>query len=370
MNLLKMRVSIFWHQSWIRTAPPGEPGVIDRGRHFNLMDEPRRQQSGPLTAPWPPDRGQGFWERYLGLWRELDWVDPREAWRYLVPLRSAAAPLDIVADGDDTKVMTEGFLHPWGGSLLTHLTLTGDWPDLASAADRIRELRRESCFTQGNAGPFRLDDLAKQGLHALCPLAVDATPGRVSEGFSVFSVLTAVGDPAEFDPREEATGVARFLHAVTSFSSTWRQDTLPALAAAKVAGKSTSPAAHLVYGSARARAIWSPTHFTITQEQRDSPQRNEKRIAVGCHHRNLTLASTQVEAMSRFVAEAADRLEGGRLANEHASLAGCAAARLGDLYIGTNDTYRSGALRAQIDAGPFLAAINVVRTAREMPPIV
>jgi hypothetical protein len=377
MKLLKMKLSVFWHQDWMDPAPLAEPRALDRSGYYELMGQPRASQSGPLTAPWPPVKGQGFWERYLAQWRTLEAVKKDPAWRALVPLRVTAAPLQVQVEGEDANAASEGFIHPWGGSFAVHLNLTGQWADLPSAAARILELRREKCFalaTDAGAELLRMDDLSTRGLDALRAHAAAASAGAVGDGFSVFALLAAVGEAAEFAPGTEATGVARFLHAVASFSPTWADDTVPAPAEAKAGGKRTGPASHLIYGTARGRAIWSPARFLISPQQwqleQKQPGSAPRRTTVGCHHRNLTLASLQTEAMARFTSASAARLAAGtRLANEHGMLARCAAGRLGDLYQGLPNTYRSQSVRTQLDDGDHLAAINAIRATAAMSPI-
>ncbi len=389
MKLQRMNLSVFWHQGWMRPEPRATAGALSRAAYYELTAKPRATQEGPLTSPWPPLKGQRFWESYLSSWWGLEAIGKDSAWRALVPLRTAAAPLRFTADADDTKVSTEGFLHPWGGTFVVKLELRGEWPDLPSAAERILELRGGRHFTLAEDGAeetrlFLLDDLAKPGLDVLRGLAAEAVPGPISPGFSVFALLDARGAPAEFDPTDEGTGAARFLHAVTSFRPTWEEDTLRPLARAKVAGRETAPKSHLVYGGSRTRAIWSPGAFTRTQQSRAQKptgsgrrragkvgRRGESWSAISCHHRNLTLVSMQTEALSRLASETAARLAAGTpLDNEHDLLARCAVGRLGALYEGLEAvTYRSGSPRRQIEDGEFLAPINAVRLAREMPKI-
>ncbi|MGV1050324.1 MAG: hypothetical protein ACOYD4_17575 [Solirubrobacterales bacterium] len=349
-----MRFSVLWHQDWMDPAALARPRALDRVDYQELFQTARRAQLGPLTVPWPVHESQGFWERYLSQWRTLAAVKAREAWRASVPLRSSS-PMLLVSDDEDVTVATEGFIHPWGGTFVITAKLTGSW-SLEAAAERVRELRREKGFASSapEAAWSRLDDLAAQGLDALREDAGAAVAGSRSDGFAVFSLLHGDGAEADFDPREDATGAARFLHAVTSFSPTWASDELRPLDQAKVAGLSTGPPTHLIYGSPRARAIWSPAHFTLPA--------GPSQTTLGCHHRNLVLASMQTESLARFAAATADRLGTNRaLSDEHRSQIGCAVVTLADLYTGSPRTYRSGSVRAQLDQAQLLPPINEVR---------
>lgn len=246
MTLNRMRLSVLWHQDLMDSAPLALPRVLDRYGTYSDVFAGSATEHDPFTPPWPGHSRQGFWEWYLRRPATLAAIGARTAWRALIPLRFAT-PLSLDALGGGVTVISEGLLHPWGASLVVTFAIDGKWPDFGAAIDRLRQLRREPCLVaaEGEAArPQRLDEVAIAGLARLREKAMQATPGRTSEAFSVFSLLRADGDRSRFDPtREDA---ARFLHAATSFSDTWEHDALPELAKANVAGISAAPASHLI----------------------------------------------------------------------------------------------------------------------------
>ncbi len=363
MTIRRVKFSVLWHQHWLPRESLVETMALDRTSFEETVAIARREQTGPLTSPWPVTERQKFWEFYLGRSPTLEGAPVRDVFRFLVPLRSAGQPLELLADGDDTRAATEGFLHHWGGTLVINLALAGDWGSLAEVADRIVQLRREPCFSTSPGGPQRrLDDLAADGLAALRPQAVKAIAGATSDGFSVFSLTTAAGEPTDFDPTVEATGAHLFLHAVTSFSSIWRSEKPRPLGEAAVGGKKTGPTSHFLYGAARGRAIWSPENFAVEPAVPGAPPPPRRKPTVGCHHRNLVLASMQTEALARFAADAADRLHANlALSSQHDLLARLALGKLDEIYAGDRSTYRSGSLRAQIDDAQLKGPIDAAR---------
>jgi hypothetical protein len=356
-----VRLTLLWHQNLMAAEALARPSVTDIGAYQELFNTARKDQTGQLSLPWPDYGQQLFWERYLRRWHQLPAATAREGWRALVPLR-ATAPLALWAKDPDTTVWSEGFLHPWGATFLLTLNVTGRWPGLGDAAQRLIELRRERSFTlEGREGDHRLEDAATAGLEALASRADDAASGTRWDPFSICTLLAAKGSPAAFDPALEETGVARFLQAVSTFNPNWESDAVRPAAAAKVAGKSAAPASHLVYGTKRGRAIWSPTNFSKTPGGGPS--------TLGCHHRNLVLASMQTEALGRFAEDTANRLGAGTaLSGEQKTQAGWAVRILGDLYLGSN-TYKSGSVKAQIAQSQLLEPINAVRAEHGLPAI-
>ncbi len=359
-TLQRLRMSAFWHQTLLPDKPQARPEVLDRSAYQALFNTARGAQKGSLTVPWPAHERQGFWERYLPRWPSLAAVPGREAWRLLVPLRSAS-PLRIDA-GEGISATSEGFLHPWGATFLVTFRIDVEWPSLGDAVEALNELHRAACLELPDAQPgrkLRLDDAAGVGLAALGSLAVNSEAGPWRDGFSTVTVMAAKGERALFDPTAALT--TKFLHAASSFSETWEEDTPPTLAEAKVAGKRTAPPSHLVYGDGRGRVIWSPERF-----RKGSPSQSPSTLS--CHHRNLVLASIQTEATGRFVELTAERAAHGiQLSSEHLTQAGWAVRILRDLHAGSTSTYRSGSPRAQIEQNGWLTPIATVAELAGVP---
>jgi|GEM_PF-4334140 len=361
MDIRWIKLTLLWHQNLMPADARARPQVTDVGTYQELFNTARENQTGLLTVPWPDYEKQLFWERYLRRWHQLPEATAREGWRALVPLRTAA-PLILQAEDADTSVWSEGYLHPWGVTFLLTLTVTGKWSELGEAADRLVEVRGGQRFViAGREAGCGLEDAATAGLGALAELAGEAAQGTRWNPFSICTLMAAKGIPDAFDPSVEETGVARFLQAVCTFNANWRQDEVRPAADAKVAGKAKAPASHLVYGTQRGRAVWSPVNFSKGTGKGPS--------ALKCHHRNLALASMQTEALGRFAEDTAARLGvGTELSAEHRTQSRWAVRALGDLYEGS-DTYKSGSVKAQIAQSGLLAPINAVRAEHELPAI-
>ena len=176
----------------------------------------------------------------------------------------------------------------------------------------------------------------------------------------VFTLIDADGDPQRFEPSEEA--VRRFLHAVTSCSDTWEQDALPDLEKSKVAGISAAPLSHLVYGTRRARAVWSPGRFLAKP--------GAKKPTLKLHHRNLVLATAQTEAILGLADSAARRRSGGLACRANCGPWPELPPRSSAAF--TRDRVAATApdsIKAQIDSRERLAAINRILTDAGRPEI-
>jgi hypothetical protein len=154
----------------------------------------------------------------------------------------------------------------------------------------------------------------------------------------------------------------RFLDAVTTWAPTWKSAALPKLSdvALPLRGSGT-PAGHVLYRRGRARAVWFPGSFTI-------PSGSVRTLT--CYHRNLVLASLQVESLAGFAAATTQFLRnGGRLSDAHFDAATRAGDILGRFYGGAPSIYRSRSLQAQVDDGSFVTDINTMRAAVGRTPL-
>ncbi len=144
------------------------------------------------------------------------------------------------------------------------------------------------------------------------------------------------------------------LEGVTRWSPGWLYDPLPDLEDRTIDIK-TSPPSHVLYGRAKARAVWFPERFTHP----DNPS------SLNCYHRNLTFSSMQVESLCGLAAAAAERLGNNQLDSE--GLRDCArqaGGALGRLYGGGGvhkRSYRSMSPRVQIEQNGFVTDINTIR---------
>jgi hypothetical protein len=107
----------------------------------------------------------------------------------------------------------------------------------------------------------------------------------------------------------------------------------------------------LVYGTNRGRAVWFPDLLA-----------DSVRPTLACYHRNLALASMQVESLCGFAHGIASQVnENNALNFAEEECARNAAGLLGRLYGGKSSIYRSWSVRAQIDQNNFVSDIDTVR---------
>lgn len=356
-KLQKIRWSMAWHRNWMSSTAQAPPDIVTIQQLDEIYGPGPGRFTGPLTVAWPRRQEQGFWERYLRRWDALPSARPRECRRALLPVRSGR-PVAVEADGDDAAVATECFLHQWGASVVVTINLKAPDRDLARTVERLLELRHEDRFTVEGGPLVTLEEVAAATFDRVRDTYAPEAEEQFGEPISILTVLQGTGEKVEIDPAAEPT--ARFLHAATSFSLIWKEDTLPELAAATVARLKHAPSSHVIYGNSRGRAIWAPTFFLARPEA----------STLSCLHRNQTLAAMQTEAMGSFVADTVRRMEQAvALSGEHRDRSRLAAEALAKLYRGDPETYRSGAIMAQIKAGGYVEPINRILVANQRPEL-
>jgi hypothetical protein len=319
---------------------------------------------GDLEQPWPRPSGQYFWTYYLE-GSTPGHITGVRAWKALVPFRGGF-PATVSAPWlGPGRLMLEGYFYPHGVALvLTSACLSS--LTLEEAVGKAFEVRRTGRFEvdwRGRAGsePLSLDALAGKGLTALRTRAFGegAAPGdRSVTPFTVATVVRGSGvDPGA--PLEEGGAVHRALEALTTWRPTWQYDVLPELSAVSLAIR-TAPPSHVLYGCGRGRAVWFPALFA--REGGDLR-------SLSCYHRNLVMASLQVESLGGLVSATARQIRGGTaLSPAHRECARRAAGILGRLHGGV-ETYKSSSPPAHIEQNDLIPPLNRVRDYFNMPPV-
>lgn len=402
-EILEMRLSLIWSETVLHLLGKNVPAdaplkALGRRATYELLFEQmlESQSAGtPIHAlmgatkpvpvlgpPWPKPEGQRYWQRYLES-STLGNLSGSVAWRGLVPLRSKFPIIVVPGQWLPTspvpvkiRVLREAFFYPHGCAFV--LTLIAEvkqtqppGPGLAlfDAVDLAFKLRRDKFKVtwDGNAGLYSgvqwpngpdeitLDQLAGKALPVICATAFGpaaaANSAQVLDPFTIFTVVRGRGVDPALAPTDE---VRRALEAVTRWSPSWRFDVLPDLEARKIDIK-TSPPSHLLYGRAKARAVWFPERFTAA----DNPS------SLACYHRNLTFSSLHVESLCGLAATTAERVRNNQLDSE--GLRDCArqaVGGLGRLYGGGGihkKSYRSMSPRVQIEQNNFVPDIDLVR---------
>src|SRR6187401_1527428 len=114
---------------------------LRRHAYYSLFDGAREKwppQAAP-APPWPKRGYQGFWVEYFEDKLPLDQITGGKAWHALVPIR-LPAPVTLTAARVD-RVQTEGFVHPWGVTLVVTLTATGSWDNTTALGQLLFDIR-------------------------------------------------------------------------------------------------------------------------------------------------------------------------------------------------------------------------------------
>jgi hypothetical protein len=385
-QILEMRLSLIWTETildLLKKTPPADAPLKTLGRRatYEVLFEQLLGGGTPsipyLHPPWPKARGQLYWQRYLES-SELATLKSSAAWHGLVPLRTTlpatvkpAQWLAKVPAAVEINVNPEAFFYPHGSAFVVTVIarLKKEPPTLPlfDAVDLALRIRRDKFSVKwdgsgsffagaqwGNvASEMTLDQLAERALAAIRVSAFGSAAAAppVIDPFTIFTTVRGRGvDPGQ--PVDDE--MRRALEAVSRWSPSWRYDPLPDLTDRKIDIK-TSPPSHVLYGRAKARAVWFPERFTHL----DIPR------SLACYHRNLTLNSMQVESMCGLAASVAALLGNDQLDSE--SLRDCArqaGGALGRLYGGGGvykKSYRSMSPRVQIEQNGFVPDINTVR---------
>jgi hypothetical protein len=132
---------------------------------------------------------------------------------------------------------------------------------------------------------------------------------------------------------------------------------------AEMSSKMSTPTKGDVFcASQRGRAIWFPDLFT---------QNDRTLHSLACYHRNLVLASMQVESLGLLILATAKQRQNGEdfYSPDHRECARRAADILGRLHKGSYSTYRSYSSRVQIEENNVKEPLTKIRSFFDMPPL-
>lgn len=316
-----------------------------------------------LEAPWPRPSGQYFWTYYLEGCTPGR-VSGVRAWKALVPFRGEV-PATVEAPWlQPGRLTLEGYFYPHGLALVVTASCRSALTpgEAVEKAFEIRRTKRYSVEWPSREGSdvLALDALASRALFELRrrSFLFAGVDDRSVTPFSVTTVVQGEGVDPGAQPQRGGK-VQRMLEAVTTWWPTWRYDELPELENATLKIR-RAPPSHVLYGHKRGRAVWFPALFT---------QKGGDLHSLSCYHRNLVLASLQVESLSGLVAVTAKQIdEGAWLAASHQECARRAAGILGRMYGGVA-TYKSWSPRVQIEQNDLVPVVNRVRDYLDMSPL-
>jgi hypothetical protein len=315
------------------------------------------KRDGPIQPPWPDRAGRGFWAYYFEQQRPLEAIKGDHAWHGVAPMRQEF-PFSVKSTDERLRPAPEAFIYPHGAAVVINVALQNKFTPEETAA-LASDVRRQPIFTiDADTTARPLDAVAARALDALRETAFGASVGvgrRPHFPFSVATVIVATGGD-EVNPPADGSPEHRFLDAVTTWSPTWKSAALGKVADRRLDARTEGvPGGHIVYRRDRGRAIWFPGSFNV-------PAGYIRTLT--CYHRNLVLASLQVESLAGLAAATAAFLaDGGKLNNPHFDAARRAGNVLGRFYGGARTIYRSHSPKAQIDDAGYVSDINAMRAA-------
>jgi len=272
-----------------RTRTNGPYGDIGSDVGYYRAYEAVREGADPAVGfLWGSDTGHHFWRYYLQ--RDPGSIDAATAWSGLVPLRWRVPA--VVDTNRAFKIFAEILLYPFGLALLVNARRRRKelLEDFVDAAIEFQNGRRISSGARSageslGAASARLLTTARQTLLGA------SQPGQRSDAFTIATFARGTG----FDPAKPVPSAVRLaLQGLVNADSSWKTATeQPSEVTDVPTSKPRSRPGHVMYAARRGRAVWFPARFTA----------RKKSFALGCYHRNLVLATTQTEALSRSLAK-------------------------------------------------------------------
>jgi hypothetical protein len=367
IQLHDVRLSLIWTTTFsdlLCNPPSPDAPMAFLGRRSMYAEKFEQILAAPKksrgwAAPWPPSGRIHFWTYYLKL-RCPHTLSGNTAWNALVPLRTEL-PIKVRADDMPGRFMLEGFAYPFGIGLIISVYCQDTYklPEMTQILIDFVNQRNKLKVTwpqEGRSISLPIRQLANE--HILMHLRevvlgqkkiVDMLESRL---FTVLTVVKATGtEHLQYEPVVSGGDIHRALHALASWSTAWKSETLPALDTVIVPPdrlKQRSEGSAL-YTQKRGRALWFPGLF--------APSTGKIRT-LACYHRNSTLAALQTEMLAGMVIQVSEQLDLLSHSEPYHDCVRHATQKLRQLYVGSPSTYRSYSLRLQIEQNGWCPAIN------------
>lgn len=360
VELQKIQLSFVYVETIldVLTGAEANPPYAFLGNRFDWAAafDASAKRDGTVQPPWPDRAGRGFWTYYFEEQKPLEAIKGDQAWHGVAPLRHPFLIKVTTADAR-IRLAPEAFIYPHGLAVVVNVFLQGNFTP-EQAAEHASDIRRKQMFEINGTSSRPLDAVGAAALDALRNAAFGPNVGvgrRPHFPFSVVTVIVGIGGD-EASPPADGTAEHRFLDAVTTWSPTWKSAALGKVADHQLESRKEGvPGGHMVYRRDRGRAIWFPASFNVAAGYIRT---------LTCYHRNLVLASMQVESLAGLAAGTASFLaDGGKLNDNHYDTAKRASNVLGRFYGGARTIYRSRSPQAQIDDSNYVDDINSMRQA-------
>lgn len=376
----ELRLSLIWNKVFFKDtylthlADPGQ---------YAVEFEKAREQAGAWLLPWIPGDKQHFWQYYLlpvapGSFEAVTAQDARACF---VPLRLPACAQAIARDG--TVATLEGFCFPHSVGVVATIHVRPEnplsllqmveaavsarnadfqlvWKDkvpathgnLQSLADKVVGRLHTLALGDGNAIgkplPYPItiatvidatfgESPAETTPNTAPPIAsgeIPAAPTPAANSVSGQAGPAGSSDPV--NPDDQLLG--RAMNALCRLQSGWRTK--------KFEGGCddyADPMGNQLVAIDRGRAIWLPQRFSEIEIK-------GRKTALGCYHRNLTLAALQTAALTALVGRADEVLADpkGKLLLLQPKDVAVAIGLLRKLKDGDYTSYRTWSLKHQI----------------------
>lgn len=371
-----LKLSFIWVETFSNlfdraVCPPAPLAFMGDSDLYRIeLAKVQNQTRTDIQLPWLSEqKGPNFfWIYYLMDTADKGPVDlsrlsESRVWKQLVPFCSHTHLPRVKAPwlGKQGYVSLEAFYYPHGLALVV---TTGCRKQLtpAEVVDTAFKIRYQEKFDvhwqTGTEENLDLHTLANKCLNTLgkMNLGLDDLPVHNISPFTVLTVVQGFPLPVEEIP---ANGeIHQMLEAVTVWRRINPGVTLQNLNQAWIRfDPACFPAfspPNLLYHHKRSRAVWFPCAFSDTTRR--------KRRTLNCYHKNLVIASLQIESLSGLVALAAQDIKNGNpLVSTYEVCAKRAVGILRRLYGGVN-TYQSPSIPVQIEENHYDTDIeNVTR---------
>jgi hypothetical protein len=356
MKVNDFRLSGIWVEAF-----PEQLGNTDQGRlgptvradqYAGLFNGLLTTDSDPLvTLPWSRAAGQkypshnSYWNDYIiGELRDHSGADAgTRAWRSAVPLRSKANLARINRD----RCVVEGWYWPHGTALTVTLWCRRplDPSQFGAEVSNFLQGTLSVSWPNGRKGDTKLNNLVNSSLDQLRTGAFGAVgAGLRPPPMHVLTVVDAKLEASDADP--EAAKKALMNEAISAAGGN---------PSAKVASDRD------IYIFSRGRLVWRLDRALA---------RGGNVHTLGCLHRNITMATTQVASLLRGAEVLSGFLDDGGpgLAARIEPYARTVGGTIGRIYGGVG-TYRQECLRSQIKAANATGRLDALRKVFDLRPL-
>ncbi len=327
----------------LEKAAPGPLGGIGYSLAYKKAFAGAQAGGAGHALPWDSQKPylNKFWRKYVTD-RMLS-EDPKQwpdvAWNLLVPFKATAALPLVHLHPDELRTYSESYAWPTGVGLIWNSSIrtSTDVDGLVSILADIRNGKISYEAADGTTGPaLPMKTLYHQMLDSVRDQLWDTQQkGQRSDPMTIVSIVQAEADPA--DPKAVPDALQRLLDGI---AREWndRPVTLP--------GDVRAASGGTVYAAEGLRLAWVPANFLSQSRGRPG----------NCLHRNLLLASMQVEMLAAAARMLAAHKRNNGLPGHFQStvervLEGSAAVLSGESYSAPH-------LRAQLERQPVAHALS------------